>query len=217
MNASTGQKRAKKSNKRVYQSSTRQRHADQTRSAIATAARRLLTKSGYAGMTMSAVALAAGVAVPTVYAVFGSKKGIVAELLDQARFGQDYQALVRQAMLVSDPAERLSFAASIARQVYESEIPVQSLLRGAGMLAPELASVENEREGERYEIQGHLIDHLLQANLLQAGLDRRSACDILWALTSRDLYRMLVQERGWDADKYERWLKQILHNALVNS
>ena len=80
-------------------------------------------------MTLSAVARAAGVAVPTVSAVFGSKKGIVAELLDQARFGQDYQALVRQAMLVST-AERLSFAASIARRVYESEIPVQSLLRG---------------------------------------------------------------------------------------
>jgi hypothetical protein len=80
-----------------------------------------------------------------------------------------------------------------------------------------LASLENEREGERYEIQGHLIDYLLQANLLQAGLDRRSACDILWALTSRDIYRMLVQERGWGADKYEHWLKQILHKALVNS
>jgi hypothetical protein len=70
-------------------------------------------------------------------------------------------------MLVSDPAERLSFAASIARQVYESEIPVQSLLRGTGMLAPELASVENEREGERYEIQGHLIDHLPTPEALQ--------------------------------------------------
>ena len=166
-------------------------------------------------MTLSAVARAAGVAVPTVSAVFGSKKGIVAELLDQARFGQDYQALVRQAMQVSDPADRLSFAASIARQIYESEIPVQSLLRGAGMLAPELASLESERESERYEVQGHLIDYLYQARLLQKGLDLRSARDILWTLTSRDLYRMMVQERGWSADKYESWLKQTLHRLLV--
>jgi AcrR family transcriptional regulator len=199
--------------KRAYESPARQRQADETRSRIAAAARTLLSQKGYAGMTIAGVARAAGVAVPTVYSIFGSKKGIVAELLDQARFGEEYQALVREARAVSDPRERLAFPARIARRVYESEIPVESLLRGAGMLAPELAAVESERDCQRYDAQAHLIDGLREAGLLH--LDRESARDILWCLTSRDLFRMLVRERHWPPEKYEAWLRKTLEHALL--
>ena len=204
-----------KSKKRAYDSNTRRRQADETRNSIAAAGRQLLLEHGYTGVTVPEIARAAGVAVPTVYAVFGSKKGIIAELLDQARFGHEYQALVREAMQVADPAERLTFAARIARQIYESEVPIQNLLRGAGMLAPELAALENEREDERYVVQSHLIDYLLKTKTLRAGLDRKSACDILWALTSRDLYRLLAIARGWSAGKYEKWLTQALRKELL--
>ena len=63
--------------------------------------------------------------------------------------------------------------------------------------------------------QSHLIDYLLRTKTLRAGLDRKSACDILWALTSRDLYWLLALERGWDAGKYEEWLIQVLRDALL--
>jgi TetR/AcrR family transcriptional regulator, regulator of cefoperazone and chloramphenicol sensitivity len=155
-------KPARAPRKRVYESPTRQRQADETRKRIAAAARKLLEQSGYAGMTIPAVARLAGVAVPTVYAIFGSKKAIVSELLDQARFGQNYQDLVREALQSSVPRERLAFAARIARQIYDAEVPVESLLRGAGMLAPELANVENERECRRYEMQVEQIDFLVK-------------------------------------------------------
>src|SRR5580693_6965427 len=88
--------------KRVYDSPARQRQADETRRRIADAARKLLEEIGYAGMTIPAVAKAAGVAVPTVYAIFGSKKGIVSELLDAARFGEAYHALIGQVMKSTD-------------------------------------------------------------------------------------------------------------------
>lgn len=208
-------KPARKSKKRSYESPVRQRQADQTRSSIAAAARKLLQQAGYAGMTIPAVARAAGVAVPTVYAIFGSKKGIVSELLDQARFGQDYQALVKGALQSSEPRERLAFAARIARQIYDAEVPVESLLRGAGMLAPELAKVENDRECHRYEMQVEQINYLVRVNVLRSGLDRQSARDILWCLTGRELYRMLVREREWTPQQYEDWLKETLWRALL--
>ena len=208
-------KPAKRVLKRVYESPARERQAGETRSRIANAARQLLEQSGYEGMTIPAVARAAGVAVPTVYAIFGSKKGIVSELLDQARFGEDYRALVRSVMNTSKPRERLAFAARIARKIYESEVPVENLLRGAGMLAPELAAVENERECQRYDHQVILIDSLVQAKLLRTGLDRQRARDILWCLTSRELFRMLVQRRGWSPDQYEDWLRSTLDRTLV--
>ena len=39
--------------------------------------------------------------------------------------------------------------------------------------------------------------------------------DILWAFTGRDLYRMLVIERGWSSDEYEHWLAELLIQTLL--
>jgi len=49
--------------------------------------------------------------------------------------GRD-QVLVEEARKVSDPLQRPGFAARIATQIYQSQLPVEDLLRGAGMLAP---------------------------------------------------------------------------------
>lgn len=206
---------AKVPEKRVYESPARQRQADETRARIAAAARRLLEKNGYAGMTIPAVARAAGVAVPTVYAAFGSKKGIVSELLDAARFGEAYQSLLGEARKVTDPMELLRFPPRFARQIYEAEMPVENLLRGAGMVAPELAAVEDERNCQRYDSQLMVIDALEKAKLLKAGLTREKARAILWSLTSRELFRMLVRERGWSGDEYQAWLEDAIRRELV--
>jgi len=205
----------KQPEKRVYDSPARQRQADETRSRIVSVAQRLLAESGFAGMTIPAVAKASGVAVPTVYAIFGSKKGIVSALLNQVLFGDAYHALVKTAREVTDPLERLAFAARIARQVYEAELPVEDLLRGAGMLAPELAAVEGGLSNQRYDAQAGLIDALQKGRLLRTGLGREVARDILWSLTSRDLYRMLVRDRKWTPDQYEAWLEETLVRELV--
>lgn len=209
------QERGAKAERRVYESPTRQRQADETRRRIASAARVLLEETGYAGMTIPAVARAAGVAVPTVYAIFGSKKGIVAELLDEARFGDAYQALLAEAKKVRDPLELLAFPPRFARRVYEAEVPVENLLRGAGMVAPELAAVEDERNCQRYDSQRMVIDALDRAKLLRPGLDRDAARAVLWSLTSREMFRMLVRERGWTADAYEDWLAEALRRELL--
>ena len=206
----------KAAKKRPYQSPTRQRQADETRTRIAAAARKLLEEHGYAGMTMEAVAQKAGVAVATVYAVFGSKTGILSEILDVARFGDPYQNLVREAMQAADPRDRLRFPARIARRIYESEDSVLShLLRGAGAVAPALAQSEAERESTRYDGQAGMIQYLVRSRNLRRGLDPQHARDILWSLTSRDLYRMLVRDRGWTAQQYEDWLGDTLVEALV--
>ncbi|MEG9437599.1 TetR/AcrR family transcriptional regulator [Edaphobacter sp. HDX4] len=215
MATKNGSGRRTATEKRVYDSPARQRQADETRKRIATAARRLLEETGYAGMTIPAVAKAAGVAVPTVYAIFGSKKGIVSELLDEARFGDGFQALLTNARQVTDPMELLAFPPRFARRIYEAELPVENLLRGAGMVAPELAAVEDERNCQRYDSQLMVVQALERENLLREGLSPEAARGVMWAMTSREIFRMLVRERGWTADEYEAWLTEALRRELV--
>jgi hypothetical protein len=41
---------------------------------------------------------------------------------------------------------------------------------------------------------------------LDPGLDKSEAADIVYALLSPDVHRILTVERGWHADRYERWI-----------
>jgi AcrR family transcriptional regulator len=181
------------------------------------AARRLLRRQGYAGTTIEAIAQEAQVSAPSVYAIFKSKTGILKELLDQAGFGPDYENAVQRALGAPDPVLRLRLAAPIARGIHESQSAILDLLRGAGVVAPELARLERKKEAQRYERQQGTIALLRSSGKLRAGLDDTTARDIFWTLTGRDLYRMLVRERGWSADKYEDWLADTLVRSLVRS
>lgn len=205
-----------KSAKRAYKSLTRQRQAHETRGRIVEATRQLLEAEGYAGMTVEAVARRAEVAVQTVYAVFGSKTGILAELLNQATFGSDYEDTVRQIIEEKDPETRLRGAARIARQIHDAQRAGFDLLRGAGVVAPELARLEQERERIRYEREEAMIVSLRDAKRLRPGLSYRAARDILWTLTGSDVYRMLVRERGWSSQKYQDWLADTLARSLLS-
>ena len=205
--------RAKK--KRNYQSSIRQQQADETRARIVAAAHKLLEEHGYAGMTMEAIAQQARVAAATIYAIFGSKTGILLEILNAARFGDNYHDLIREALQTSDPRERIQYPARIARRIYESEHAVLDLLRGAGAVAPVFAQKESEGECMRYEAQKGMIQYLVDSDSLRPGLDQKRARDILWSLTSRDMYRMLVRDQGWTGKEYEDWLAKLLVDTLV--
>jgi AcrR family transcriptional regulator len=193
----------------------RQQQAGQTRLAIARAARKLIFSKGYEAATIDAIAREAGVAAQTVYAVFGSKRGILTELQDQDSFGPDYQELIRQVEATTDPEVKVRFPARFARQIHDAQSTTFDRFRGAGVVAPDLASLEKERECRRYEAQKHLIEFLHQAGRLRKGLTVERARDILWALTGRELYRMLVRERGWTSQAYETWLAETLAASLI--
>jgi len=203
--------------KREYRSLVRERQAGDTRKRIVEAAQRLLRREGYAGTTIEAIAREAQVSAPSVYAIFKSKAGILKELVDQAGFGPDYENAVQRALGAPDPIVRLRLAAPIARGIHESQSAILDLLRGAGVVAPELARLESQKERQRYQRQEGTIASLSSSCKLRAGLDYTTARDIFWALTGRDLYRMLVRERGWSADKYEDWLADMLVDSLVGS
>ena len=204
-----------KTAKRAYKSPVRQRQAGETHRRIVETTRLLLESEGYAGMTIEAIARQAEVSVQTIYAVFGSKTGILAELLNQATFGADYEDTVRQALEEKDPETRLRGAARIARQIHDAQRAGFDLLRGAGVVAPELARLEQERERIRYERQEQMIVSLRGARRVQPELSYRTARDILWTLTGSDVYRMLVRERGWSSQKYEDWLADTLVRSLL--
>jgi hypothetical protein len=48
------------------------------------------------------------------------------------------------------------------------------------------------------------------AGALDPGLDKTEAADIVYAVLSPDVHRILTVERRWPADRYERWIARSL-------
>jgi AcrR family transcriptional regulator len=168
-------------------------------------------------MTIDAIARRAKVSAQSVFAIFKSKTGILIALLDQTAFGPEYEAAVQKALGATEPETRLRLAAPIARQIHDAQSAAFDLLRGSGVVAPELAKLEQQREDLRYERQERMIRSLRDARRLRPDLTMKTARDIFWMLTGRDVYRMLVRERGWSSEKYQDWLADTLVRSLLTA
>src|SRR5215467_8039094 len=176
---------------RKYHSPVREKQAGQTRERILDSARRLILNKGFADSTIEAIASEAGVAAPTVYAAFGSKRGIVQGLMERAALNSGYAELVREAMRSDDPETRVRYAAKIARRIFDSLRSESEVLRGAAAVAPDFV---REKERLRYERKSGLINLLEEKSALRPELTAAAARDILWTLTSNENQRCLVVE-----------------------
>ena len=103
----------------------------------------------------------------------------------------------------------------LARAIYEGESGDLGLLRRSSGFSPALKKMEQEFEDIRFAVQEPRLKALFDAGLNRRDLTFEEARSILWMYTSRDIWRMLVQDAGWTPDRYEAWLSRTLLDALV--
>jgi len=204
--------------RRPYDSSRRQAKARQTRAAIIAAAAALFAEGGYGPTTMEAIAEEAGVAVQTVYAVFGTKAGVVAALRDDRLTGDDQPVVVRDRswyadmLAAPDVADRLSKLAVGVTLIHVRTGFVNRLIRdGAGVDLDLAALCHLERRQRRQSLAP--LAAALARDLPHWGRDE--LLDTLWSLVSPELHELLVTERHWTARHYQRWLTQTLSAVIL--
>lgn len=208
---------------RSYEGAGRQARTRLTRTAVIDAARALFLERGYAGTTIEAISDLSGTPPATVYRLFSSKLGILTALLDISAVGDDEAVAmgdrphVRQLLDDPDPHTQLSGFAGLARDVMSRLAPVQQILVSAAGSDPNAAALLAEHTRQRQEGQGHIARSLARAGALRPNLRERDAADIIHALMSPEVYRLLVTDRGWPAERYEHWLATILIDQLLGS
>ena len=204
--------------RRPYRSPRREQQAEQTRVLVLAAARKLFEERGYAGTSMSAVADEAGVSPESVYAHFGSKRALLGELFRRAVRGADpapvpEQEVPRRLAATSDQQEQLRlFAGDIVPRV-ERAAPLVAVLAAAAQSDPELARLLATLHGDRLKNLQVLVDALAVNGPLR--LPAGEALETVWALTSPELYQLLVRQRGWTSSRYEEWLAGSLVGLLL--
>ena len=205
-----------RSAKRRYVSKVRSRRADATRARVLDAAKKLFMRHGIDGTTIAEIARKASVAVPTVYALYKSKEGILRSLMQTALFGPRFQTARAKLDGVTDPVTLIALSAEVARAIYESESAELGLIRGSSAFSPALRKLEQEFEAIRFEMQQERVRLLFAHGKHHRELTLEEARRILWMFTSRDLYRMLVHAGGWTPNQYQHWLSDAILSALVN-
>ncbi len=192
----------------------RDERAQVTRRRIAEAARGLFRSRGYGASTLQAIAEEAGVAVQTVYAVYGSKAGILHELRDTVLRQPAAEALYEDAMRESNGARKLELFASSIRRRWEFGHDVVAIHRDAGGTDPSVRDEVKEVLGMRRRGIARLAQSM--EGQLAPGTDVIHATAVIDALTLPEVYAELTGFGGWSADDFEVWLAGCLKTQLLS-
>jgi AcrR family transcriptional regulator len=191
------------------------------RTAVVEAARALFLERGYGSTTIEAISTHADVPSATVYRLFSSKHGILKALLDVSIAGDDAAVPVSdrpavQSLLADpDPRRKLAAFVGVAAQVNARTSAIYRILVSAAASDPEAAGLLDELTHQRQDGQGRVARSLSRAGALRSGVRERDAGDIIHALASPEVYGLLVVDRKWNLERYERWLTDILADQLL--
>jgi AcrR family transcriptional regulator len=191
------------------------------RRAVVEAARSLFFERGYTATTVEAISDRSDVPPATVYRLFSSKLGILKALLDASIAGDDEaQSLLDRPQVAAlfaepDPRRLLAGFARMTAAINARSGHVHRILAGAAGADLEAAALLADYTRQRDEGQRQIARSLARAGMLRPRLKERDAADIIHALMSPEMYRLLVSERGWESQRYERWLARILIDQLL--
>jgi AcrR family transcriptional regulator len=191
------------------------------RAAVVEAARTLFLERGYGATTIDAISELADVPTATVYRLFSSKLGILKSLLDVSIVGDDEDVpmaerpQVRSLLAEEDPWDRLAGFVRNASHVNGRVAPLYRILVSAAGTDQDAAALLDALTRQRQQGQRVIARSLARSGALRPELRERDAADLIHALMSPELYRLLVVDRGWRTERYERWLAEVLADQLL--
>jgi len=191
------------------------------RRAVVEAARALFLERGYAATTIEAISDRSDVPSATVYRLFSSKLGILKALLDTSIAGDDQPLAVQErpdvASLFTEPdADKLLAGfAGITTAINQRTNDSYRVLASAAGSDAAAAELLNEIRQQRDRGQGQIARSLARTRALKPGLRERDAADLIHALMSPEVYRLLVGDRRWTPERYQQWLATTLTQQLT--
>ncbi len=207
--------------RRVYDSPRRREQARSTRSAVLDSAAELFIERGYGATTIDAIASRANVSPETVYATFGTKRSLIAHLVDISIAGGDDAAPVLEQAWVAEmrdepnPARRLRILAQHGVAILARRAMIDEVVHGAAAADRGIAELRERGKAQRLAGQHELLRIVVDVAGLRADLDLATAADILYAIGSPEVYRLLVGDRGWSEARFVEWYGDALIRLLL--
>ena len=193
----------------------RQRMAQQTRQEILGAARRLFAAHGYAATSINDIAAEAGVAIQTIYARLGSKRGMLLALIDLIDEEAEVDRLAPGVTGAATPVAAIRAGVRLTRSFQErcGDI-IEALFTAAGS-EPELADAVAEGQRRHREGARITIDRLRELDGLRSEVSPEQARALFALSTNHEAWRELVRGHRMRWQASEDWLTEALSRALL--
>lgn len=193
----------------------RERMAQQTRGDILRAARRLFAERGYAATSINDIAEEAGVAIQTIYARLGSKRGMLLALIDLIDEEAGVGPLAAEVISAPTPLATLRAGVRLTRRFQErcGDI-IEALFTGIGA-DPELADAVAEGQRRHREGARATIDRIQALRGLRNDVSPRQAQALFALSTNHEAWRELIRGYQLDWDPAESMLLDALSRALL--
>lgn len=194
-----------------------------TRRRILAAAERLFVEHGYGATTVQDVADAAGVAVQTIYFSFGNKRTLMKEVVDVAIAGDDEPVPTlerdwfRAALAAPTAAELIERYTAGSADVKARLAPIFKVAETAAATDPELAELWRSDVDPRYTVCTEAARALVGKPDAAQGIGEEDAADVLYGMTSPDLYLVMVRSRGWNTERWQQWTAAALRAQLCQA
>ncbi|MEV0198352.1 helix-turn-helix domain-containing protein [Nonomuraea sp. NPDC050691] len=204
----------------VKRPNKRAQKAKETRRRILAAALELFEQDGYGATNLQDVADKAGVAVQTIYFVFGNKRALLKELVDVTIAGDDEPVATMDrpwyvaALAAGTAQDMLRAYVAGTTSVLERVAPIGKVLEAAVASDPEVAALWPHDVDPRYVVQQGAAEALVGKPGARAEVSAEEAADLLYGLLSPELYLLFVKERGWPRGRWERWVGETLRAQL---
>lgn len=208
--------------RRPYDSSTRREAARLRRLRILKSARNLFLASGYPAVTVAEIAANAQVSEDLIFRLFGSKRGVLKEVMDITIGGddEDISLLEREdpqaVRAATDQHEQLRlFAAGMTAQLDRVQ-PLNDLMRSAAAVEPEIATLQDDLHKRQRRFAMNTVASWIAANgPLRDQMSEENAGAIIWTLASPEVHRALSEDCGWTSEQFGDWLCHMLTAAVL--
>lgn len=204
----------------VKQASKRTLKARETRRRILAAAKELFVEQGYGVTTLAEVAERAGVAIQTIYFVFGNKRMLLKEVADVVVAGDDEPVATMDRPWFTNALEADTAEASLrvyvagVGDVLERVAEITKVVVTASAMDPEVADLWSDNVDPRFVVQKTAATALAAKPGVRPGLSADEAADLLYCLLSPELYLLFTRERGWPQQRWQQWAFDTLRSQL---
>jgi hypothetical protein len=159
------------------------------------------------------------VALDTVYAAVGRKPELARLLIETAISGTDHampagqRDYVRAIQDAPDADTKIAIYAAAITAIAPRMTLVLGIIQQAAADEPELAALWTEIAERRAANMRLFVADLAAVAPLR--LDPDQAADIVWATNAAELYQLLVGQRGWTPQRYQRFLTDTWQRLLL--
>jgi AcrR family transcriptional regulator len=176
---------------------------------------------GFAGATMRMIATRAGVSLPTVELLFGTKGRLLKAAIDVAIVGDDEPLALldrswAEAAVQADTAHGfLGVVAGVVGAAQERSAGLVLAALEAASTDAELAEVAGQLTAQRATAAGWIVDQLARKAPLREGCGREEAVDTVWVLMDPAVFDRLTRQRQWTLRQYQRWFASSVDRLLL--